>query len=478
MTDHANPGRSRLRRDLRACIGDGIFFTIMLGLGEQFFPRFVLELGLGDAAAGLIVTLPLLLAAAAQLFVPALVRRMGEYRTWVVFCASWQAAMYAPLALLALVSPSLRPVLDGLKLGTAAVRDSGFTSSLAHEIVAHGPTVVVFAIVASSIFGAMAGGPAWTAWVGVIIPARIRARFFGVRTFWIHVGLVGGLVAGGAMLDIGTRLGGPSWGVSMTLAILFALAGIARAFSAWLLSRYSEPPGSTDGLRLVPPGELLRRFRTGDDGRVLLYITATAVATQIAFPFFNPYIINQLQVSSLGYGCLIAAFFVGKMAAPKFAGDLIHAWGTRRVMWIGAIGLVPAPLLWFVSDNFWYLIAAQFFNGAMLSVFELCAFVVQLEHIRSEERTSVLSQFALVQQVAATSGSLIGGSILRGVHDLSVAYGAIFVISAVARVLVLLLLARVRPTRGPVEPPDTAGGFTSVHGEPIVTTPATASDRI
>jgi cyanate permease len=74
----------------------------MVGLGETYIPAFALALGLGQIMAGLVVAVPLLAGAVVQLATPAMVRRLGSLRRWVVVCAAVQAASFAPLVAAAL----------------------------------------------------------------------------------------------------------------------------------------------------------------------------------------------------------------------------------------------------------------------------------------------------------------------------------------------------------------------------------------
>src|SRR5215831_21338755 len=73
-----------LRSDLRQMTADGVFFSVMVGLGEAYVPAFALALGQGATAAGLLATLPLLAGACFQLVTPVAVRWLRSYRRWVV----------------------------------------------------------------------------------------------------------------------------------------------------------------------------------------------------------------------------------------------------------------------------------------------------------------------------------------------------------------------------------------------------------
>src|SRR5688500_10896717 len=80
------------RNDMRRSIGDAASYSVMVGIGETYFSAFALALGTGETFAGLIATLPMLAGASLQLATPWALQRFGSYRTWVVLCASLQAA--------------------------------------------------------------------------------------------------------------------------------------------------------------------------------------------------------------------------------------------------------------------------------------------------------------------------------------------------------------------------------------------------
>ena len=97
--DSAPHAPAELRHNLRAILGDGVAFSVMVGIGESYLPAFVLAMGLGQVAAGLITTIPLLVGSLLQLVSPWAVARLRSHRRWVVLCATCQAASFLPLAL-------------------------------------------------------------------------------------------------------------------------------------------------------------------------------------------------------------------------------------------------------------------------------------------------------------------------------------------------------------------------------------------
>ena len=80
-----------LRRDLRLMVSEGVAFSFMVGAGEAYVPAFALAAGHGDAAAGLVATLPMGAGALLQLVTPWGVARLRSHRRWVVLAATGQA---------------------------------------------------------------------------------------------------------------------------------------------------------------------------------------------------------------------------------------------------------------------------------------------------------------------------------------------------------------------------------------------------
>ena len=134
--------RRSLRKNLRNSVSDGAAFSVMVGIGETYFPAFVLALGMGEIAAGLIASVPLLVGAILQLISPAAVVWLGSNRRWVITCVALQAASFVPL--------------------------------VAAAVWGHMPAVGVFAAVSIYWGGGLGAGPAWNTWMETVVPFRVR----------------------------------------------------------------------------------------------------------------------------------------------------------------------------------------------------------------------------------------------------------------------------------------------------------------
>ena len=243
-----------LRTDLRASIGDGVTHSLMVGMGETYLPAFVLALGLGEIASGLIATLPLLAGALLQLVTPWAVGRLGSRRTWAVGCARWQAASLLLLVML----PGAGPQLAWL----------------------------VFAAVSLYWGAGLAVGPVWNTWMEDVVPKRIRPRFFAARVRLSQGSIMIAFVLGGVVLDQTAGRDSAIW----AFALLFALAATSRFASSCFLAGQRERRSlrGTETAGDASLWETLRTLRSNRQSGLLFYFVAVQVAVYISGPYFAP----------------------------------------------------------------------------------------------------------------------------------------------------------------------------------------------
>ncbi len=357
-------------------LGDGISFSLMVGMGETYLPAFVLALGMGQVASGLIGTIPLVIGAVLQLVSPWAVRRLGSHRRWVVACALCQAACFAPLCAAAWIGSI--------------------------------PIGALFAVAAVYWGSGLGTSPAWNTWVGTIVPLRLRARYFARRTRFSQLGTVAGFIIAGVSLQYGAHAGR----LLDVFGFVFLAAGLCRLVSAGFISSQSEPVPPGDDHRRVSLGEFIWRIHVSGEGRVLVYLLTVQTAAQICGPYFTPYMLGPLGLSYAQYVALVATAFGAKVISLPAMGALAHRFGARRMLAWGGVAIIPLSSFWIVSDNFYYLMGVQLVAGLAWAAYELAMFLLFFETMPAEERTSLLTTYNLAHAAATATGSLVGGAIL------------------------------------------------------------------
>jgi predicted MFS family arabinose efflux permease len=284
----------------------------------------------------------------------------------------------------------------------------------------------------------MATGPAWNTWVTQIVPRPIRSRFFAARSRWSQVAVLAGLLAGGLALEAGS-------GAERPLAIFGALFGtalLARAVSSRFLASQSEPGAAPPEPLQLSPAAFWAVFRDPAHGRLLVYMMWVQLAVQISAPYFTPFMLGPLKLSYAEYAVLIGIPFVARIVALPALGSLAHRSGSRRVLWIASLGIVPLPSLWLVSQRFVWLMAVQVGSGIAWGAYELATLLVFFDHIDERERTSVLSLFNVAAALAVVIGAGCGSLLFRWLGPELPGYAVLFLVSSSLRIAGLVYLRR------------------------------------
>lgn len=394
---------SSLRQSLRASVFDGAGNAAMLGFGELYFPAFALLLGATSFEVGLLTTVPMLTGAVAQLLAPRLARQFGNKRL-VVVGALAQAAVFVPIAALSAAEPG------------AYLRLLGWVS----------------------LYWALALGitPAWNAWMGRMIPARVRSRFFGRRNSAINAVLLASILAGGFLIHAAER---SAWGPASGFVAVFACALLSRLFSAWYLTRQHEPAVAAHVARphLLA---LLRGMRRRPYGRLIGLLVLVTGSVHVSAAYFTPFMLRELGLSYAEFTVLNAAVLLSRIVSSAYWGEIARSFGNRRALQVAGTLLVPLAGLWTISDHFAYLLALQLLAGFAWAGFELTTVLNFFDYTDDANRAAVLSLYNLLNGVAIVIGSLLGGAVLLALG--SQGYAVIFLASSTLRALTLLLLAR------------------------------------
>lgn len=408
--------RTGIRKDLRTIFVEGVSFSVMVGIGETYLPAFVLALGMGEVASGLIATVPLVAGGVLQLTTPLGVRLFKSHRRWAVSCATLQAAAFVPLVVGAVVGKI--------------------------------PGIFVFLVATFYWASGMAIGPVWNIWVERLIPPSVRTRYFARRTSATNLGVLAGLLLGGLILDRAQTGMHPLF----NFAFLFAVASAARLTSAALLSTQNEPELPPMLYRPREVVDMIRRFPGSSGGELLTYMLVLTVSVTIASPFFTAFMLRQLEFTYSAYMSLLVTALAAKAVALPLIGRLARRLGLRWLLRAAWAGIAAVPALWLVSESYAYLFGLQIFAGATWAAHEYVTFLLLFETIKAEERGTLLTAYNLAYALASTAGSLLGGFVFGVFGGGAAAYYILFATSSVARIFCLFLLLRVTGTHFPTIP--------------------------
>lgn len=392
------------RKNLRLSLIDAFFFSLMVGVGETYFPAFALKAGMSEVLAGFFAIVPMVIGSCIQLLTPKVVRRLPSIKTWVVGVVTFQAVTFVPL-----VYFSLYPTKNFFLLFmlTSLYWTTGF-----------------------------AVGPTWNFWMGYLVPETVSTQFFARRLRLSQMGILLGLMGGGMLLHW-QREAQPQ---TTMFAILFCIAFLGRAASAWLLSQQDTKADWTFVGAKVSLRRTINNFISHKEyQRFFGFLFIFYITIFISSPFVAPYFLEKLKLDYRDYMLSLAGLFFGKIFVLPLSKPLIHRYGVKNIFFIGALGIAPLPALWSMSHELWFVVALQTVSGAFWALFEVSLSMIFFNQIRGHEKLPVLTLYNFFNSSAMVIGTLIGGWALGLQHEALQGYYWIFETGSALRVLVIFV---------------------------------------
>jgi MFS family permease len=284
--------------------------------------------------------------------------------------------------------------------------------------------------------------PAWLSFAADIVPMEGRGRYFGSRNFIMGItGMLAVLLVGALI----TRLGQPL-GYQLAMALAFVL-GTASTFS---FSRLHDPAGQI-APQTHPPLELPVLLRDLRKLPALPALIATAVVwnffLNIPGPFFNVYMVENLKASATMVGIASITTTLSSLLVQRRLGKLTDRWGAHRLQLISGLLIPILPFAWVFTHEPWHVIPINIVSGVLWGAYGLASFNLLLELTPQEGRARYSAMYQFFATLALAAGAVVGGWMVT-----QWGYTAIFVTSAIGRLLAALLFARF--VRRPVPIPN------------------------
>ncbi len=303
---------------------------------------------------------------------------------------------------------------------------------------------------ASHLLGAL-GSAAWMSWMAVLVPRRLRGRYFGFRnsaanlTSLISVPLLGLLVS--------RWLGGTVQGYGVVLTLGIAAGLISLSFQRFMVdvnpqTQHALPVASSSQSTQVATKTSLIAF--------LCYFALWTFSFNISAPFFNVYLLNSLHLD-LSQVTLYNSFSAAaNLSTMVLWGKLADRIGNRSLL-IG-IGILVAlmPLLWLGTGanslSIWlWLPLLHLLSGAICAAIELCSHNLQLGIAPLQQQSTYFGTVAALAGISGALGSVSGGFFSHVEQIAGVGIDGLlglFVLSSSLRCVALLPLIFVHETHG------------------------------
>jgi MFS family permease len=430
LTVALNASKDEIRTSLKASTLDGVFATVFSNVTSGvLLTHFFLEMGASSMQIGILASIPM---------VSNLLQPLGAYfseRTTSrhIYCL-W---IYS-------ISRSLWVIL------AIAIFWLGESQNASALLI----TLTLGVAFASSLLGALGSAP-WLSWMAALVPRTLRGRYFGFRssaanlTNLISVPLTG--------LIASQWLGGSIQGYGVVLILAIASGLMSLWFQGFMVdvnpqnighfsakitpakpvlpppdapspeaSSQDTPPEARAALQIpqespqIPPPQPadssppIAFWQDGNFLKFLLYFHLWTFAVNLSAPFFNVYMLNQLELNInqvTFYNSLAAG---ANLLMLMLWGKLADRVGNRLIL-LG-VGIIFAifPLLWLSTGlnswSIWVLLPLlHCLSGGTSAAIDLCSNNLQLDIAPQRNQATYFGVAAAVAGVSGTLGTTAGG---------------------------------------------------------------------
>ncbi len=371
------PDAVKLERNLRFSVYDGVFYSIMTGLGEGYLGAFAVFLRATDAQVAWLLSLPQLIGALFQIVSAHALHLLRNRKTLILIGVFGQAMTWPFIA------------ASGLGLDPGIVWLIGWVG-------------VYF------ILGNFAH-PAWMSLMGDLVHAETRGVFFGQRTRWMSIASFVALGLAGLLLHETARRQ-IEW---VGFVAIFLAACVARLISASYLVRMTEPADAPPSAAPFSLWQFATDGRKSNFGRFVVYTMLTHFAVAVSGPLITPYLLRDIGFSYGQFMCAAAAVVLAQFLTLSPWGRFCDMFGNRRALTLAGALLAIIPLLWLFTTNFYAILAIQLFAGACWAGFALSMGNFIFDTVTPPRRAICAAIYSTGNAVGMFAGASLGGFLIR-----------------------------------------------------------------
>ena len=280
---------------------------------------------------------------------------------------------------------------------------------------------VRFALTATAtLAGTLTGNlvaPLFNSWFSTVLPEEARARFMGRRLVLVNLAAMAVGYGAGQFIDLAGR-------GHVAFVVPYAVAWLVGVGGYWALSRIPFPSilrvdGEISFDRALAEPFRNRRFR-----RLLLFYLTWVFGVLIADPFYNVFMIRDLNVDYATIGVFNAIVLAVGIAGYQAWGGAAGRFGCKPVLELLMVPRLVLPFVWILltpANHRALLYVIMVFNGLVFSGLTVAVNTLLFGSIPEEgDRSSFFAVWAFSTSLVTSAATALGGLIVRNFSDVSI----------------------------------------------------------
>lgn len=364
------------KKDLDYAVKVGVANSAMIGSGENYLSPYAIALGASDVQVGMLASIPQLIGSLSQLFSTKITEKMGSRRKMVLVFSLIESLIWIPIGLLAF---------------------SGY--NVVWNLILF---ATVYWISASIVV------PAWTSWLGDLVPDKRKGRFFGKRRRAAGLSLFVSILIAGLILFFSAK-----YHPLVGFGIIFLIAFVSKLISLTYLKRTTEPAFYVEEESRFTFLDFVKKMTKTNFGKFVIYLALITFSVNISGPYFAVYMLKDMGLDYLTYTIIISASKISSFVFIAVWGKYSDFFGNKRVMTLTGYMLFIMPFLWILSTNVFYLICVQILSGFIWSGFNISTFNFIFDTVSPSKRVRCVSYCNVFNGLAIFLGASFGGWLLK-----------------------------------------------------------------
>jgi len=388
--------KQNIKKSMQISYYEAGITSFVVGLAENYFAAYAIQSGHSALQSGLLVSLPLILAAIIQFFAQPYVQS-SSLSSFVT-----KANLLQSLSLLSLAFVSL--------------------------FILNPPFLILLFLYSLYWLGQFSIQPAWNRWIAEIVPINLGQNYFSIRTRLNQVGIILGLIIGGLTLHLNII----QISTSYLFFGLFSLSFFCKIITYFLFQKH--PPVqisiylSRDKMKFVLKKHK-KFFKNFSLFNFSIYLSA---------PFVAGYLLQDRHVNYFEFMLIMLGLFLGKIFMSTALHQSKKQIDPTFLMFIGGLTAAPLPILWPFCTNIFLMFLTHLLSGIAWASWEVGLSLYFFKNIEASEKMETISLYSYISVITQVSGTCVGALLVQTIFISN--YNYLFIFAGIVRLICALIL--------------------------------------
>ena len=367
-----------IKSSLKYSTVEGSLWAFMYGMGENYLSALAVFLGFSAFQISFLNSFPQLIGSFFQLLSSKILVLFNSTKDFVVYLSFLQSILWLVLIYIINFNPDFKFLLVWF---------------------------IIYFLCNSFI------GPAWTSWMGYLVPKRIRGNYYGSRNRIINAFVLISILFAGIILKKFDN------NLVTGFMIIFLIASLGRFLSTYYLNKKQKSKVSID----VNKKSFKYFFKNINTAMFIKFKILLNFAVMFLGPLFTIYILRTLGLSNFILSVCTVSWWIANVFTVKYWGGFSKRNGDVKILKITTLILTFLPIPWilvYYSSGYFQILSIVFINlfaGFTFSGFSLASFNLVYDLVESADVVKYSSLLHLGEGSAIFLGSISAGYIVDSI---------------------------------------------------------------